>query len=176
MKGTIDSFSVVASIQDMSRIEIRHIDAKSEGKEKSDICEKILLDLPQWFGVEEATRGYIAGVADKPMFVASIAGDAMGFLSTVCHFAETAEIYVIGVARRHHRQGAGSLLVASVLESLRDTGTEFLMVKTLGPSHPDQGYAKTRSFYEKAGFRPLEEISEVWGAENPCLIMVRTIQ
>ena len=36
------------------------------------------------------------------------------------------------------------------------------MVKTLGPSHLDGGYRKTRLFNEKVGFRPLEEIVEQW--------------
>jgi len=44
-------------------------------------------------------------------------------------------------------------------------------VKTLGPSHPDAGYARTRHFYEKCGFLPLEE-TDLWGDDNPCLFMV----
>lgn len=46
------------------------------------------------------------------------------------------------------------------------------MVKTLGESHPDVYYEKTRRFYKKAGFYPLEEIKEIWGEQSPCLIMI----
>lgn len=49
------------------------------------------------------------------------------------------------------------------------------MVKTLGESHPDVNYKSTREFYYKAGFFPLEEIKEIWGKENPCLIMVKVV-
>lgn len=52
---------------------------------------------------------------------------------------------------------------------------KFLMVKTLGESHPDVNYKSTREFYYKAGFFPLEEIKEIWGKENPCLIMVKVV-
>jgi len=50
-----------------------------------------------------------------------------------------------------------------------------LQVKTLDKSHPDKNYACTRKFYEAMGFRPLECIPELWGKDNPCLIMVMYI-
>jgi hypothetical protein len=46
-------------------------------------------------------------------------------------------------------------------------GVEFLQVKTLAPSKPDDGYDKTRAFYLAYGFRPLEEFRDLWDAENP---------
>ena len=50
-----------------------------------------------------------------------------------------------------------------------------LQVKTLGPSHPDVHYARTRSFYEALGFIGLEETTTFWGEANPCLIMVKVL-
>ena len=47
-------------------------------------------------------------------------------------------------------------------------------MKTLGPSYPDAGYAKTRSFYLARGFVPLEEIHGLW-EQNPCLLLVKRI-
>ena len=55
-------------------------------------------------------------------------------------------------------------------------GVEFVQVKTLGPSHPSEGYAATRRFYGAVGFRPLEELHGLWAAGNPCLIMVRCVE
>ena len=46
-------------------------------------------------------------------------------------------------------------------------------MKTLAPDHPDPGYAATRAFYTSVGFRPLEVLPQVWGPENPCLLLVR---
>ena len=35
-------------------------------------------------------------------------------------------------------------------------------------------YARTRHFYEKMGFLPLEE-TDLWGADTPSLIMVKPL-
>ena len=40
---------------------------------------------------------------------------------------------------------------------------------------PDANYAATRAFYAAMGFRPLEEIGRIWGEDNPCQIMVKTV-
>jgi hypothetical protein len=48
-------------------------------------------------------------------------------------------------------------------------------VKTLGPTHSDPGYARTRAFYLAVGFRPLEEFGLIWDEGNPCLIMVKRL-
>jgi hypothetical protein len=45
---------------------------------------------------------------------------------------------------------------------------------TLGPSCPDEGYTRTRGFYEARGFVGLEELHDLWD-ENPCLIMVKRL-
>jgi hypothetical protein len=34
-----------------------------EPAERSRICERVLRDLPDWFGIEEATAAYIRDVA-----------------------------------------------------------------------------------------------------------------
>ena len=57
---------------------------------------------------------------------------------------------------------------------LRARGVEYLQVKTLGPSDPDEGYARTRAFYEARGFVALEEIHGLW-EHNPCLLMVKRL-
>jgi hypothetical protein len=54
-------------------------------------------------------------------------------------------------------------------------GVEYLHVKTLGPSHPDPGYAATRAFYAGLGFRPIEETTAYWGEDQPCVVMVKRL-
>ena len=78
------------------------------------------------------------------------------------------------VDRGYHGGGIGSALCAAIEAEALAGGVQLLQVKTLGPSHPDAGYAKTRRFYEKQGFLPLEEAS-LWGAGTPCLIMVKPL-
>lgn len=138
---------------------------------REKICEDILRSLPDWFGIESALVDYIAGVRDKPMWVVTHNGDVVGFISVVTHNPHTAEIYVMGIKEDHHRMGLGKRLVDTVIAWLRANRYESLTVKTLGPSRPNEHYDRTRKFYEKIGFLPIEESKTIWGSANPCLVM-----
>ena len=139
-------------------------------EERSRLCESVLRELPEWFGIEEATAAYIRDVADLPTFAAG----EDGFVSLKLHSPQAAELYVMGVRPRDHRRGLGTALLAAAEAYLRARGVEYLQVKTLGPSDPDAGYAKTRSFYLARGFVPLEEIHGLWD-HNPCLLLVKRL-
>jgi GNAT superfamily N-acetyltransferase len=138
--------------------------------ERSRLCESILRELPDWFGIEEATAAYIRDVAELPTFAV---GDA-GFLSLKLHNPRAAEVYVMGVRPHTHRRGIGTALLAAAEGYLRESDVEYLQVKTLGPSLPDDGYERTRLFYEASGFVPLEELLELWEG-NPCLLLVKRL-
>jgi GNAT superfamily N-acetyltransferase len=90
------------------------------------------------------------------------------------HTRLAAEIYVMGVRRDRHGQGLGTALLEAAEDYLRGRDVEYLQVKTLGPSYPDEGYARTRAFYEARGFVPLEELHDLW-EHNPCLLMVKRL-
>jgi GNAT superfamily N-acetyltransferase len=138
--------------------------------ERSRLCASILGALPDWFGLEEANAAYIRDVADLPTF--RIGDEA--FLSVKIHTPQAAEVYVMGVRPERHAQGLGTALLTAAEAYLRAQGVEYLQVKTLGPSFPDEGYARTRSFYVARGFVPLEELHDLWD-ENPCLLLVKRI-
>jgi coenzyme F420-0:L-glutamate ligase/coenzyme F420-1:gamma-L-glutamate ligase len=140
--------------------------------ERSRIAEAVLRNLPEWFGIEEATQGYIDAAAALPTFVAE--PDA-GFLCLKQHTPQAAEIYVMGVRREHHRRGIGRLLVGAAESWCRAHGIRYLQVKTLGPSRPDPEYDRTRAFYEALGFIPLEEFHALWDEENPALLLVKDV-
>jgi GNAT superfamily N-acetyltransferase len=142
-----------------------------EPADRSALCERVLRDLPDWFGIEEATAAYIRDVAELPTF--AVGDDAL--LSLKLHMPRAAEVYVMGVRRDRHGQGLGSALLAAAEDYLRERDVEFLQVKTLGPSDPDEGYARTRAFYEARGFVPLEEIHGLW-EQNPCLVLVKSLR
>jgi hypothetical protein len=59
--------------------------------------------------------------------------------------------------------------------NLAGSGVEFLQVKTLSASHPDEGYARTRAFYLARGFRPLEEFPHLWSPGNPALQLIKSL-
>lgn len=65
-------------------------------------------------------------------------------------------------------------MLEAIERDARGGGVRLLEVKTLGPSHPDPGYACTRRFYELMGFLALEE-TNLWGEGTPCLIMVKPL-
>jgi ribosomal protein S18 acetylase RimI-like enzyme len=141
--------------------------------------------LPRWFGIESSNAGYAEAARRLPAYLAwpaavpaagvPVAGVpvAAGVLLLDRHFPGAAEIHLLAVDPAYHRHGAGRALVAAAEADLAADGAEFLHVKTLGPSHPDEGYALTRKFYEAMGFAPLEELHGLWDPGNPCLIMIK---
>lgn len=141
---------------------------------QASLCELILRLLPQWFGIESAILHYVQEVDHLPTFLAWRQEQVVGFLSIKQHSEVAAEIYVIAVHPQLHQQGIGRQLVEAAENELRTLGVEYFQVKTLGASHPDPHYAKTRAFYESLGFKPLEEFLNLW-EENPCLQMVKSL-
>lgn len=78
----------------------------------------------------------------------------------------------MAVQRSWHRKGVGRALLSAAESAAVADGVRVLSVKTLGPSHPDSGYAATRRFYAAVGFLPVEAIPDLWPG-NPCLVMVK---
>ena len=142
---------------------------------QSAVCEPILRALPDWFGIEAAIVHYVEEIEQLPTFLAQQANTTIGFLSIKQHNPYAAEIYVMGIRSEAHRQGMGRALVAAAEEYLREHRVEYLQVKTLAALHPDPYYARTREFYTAVGFRPLEVFTELWGKENPCLLLVKRL-
>jgi GNAT superfamily N-acetyltransferase len=114
-------------------------------------------------------------VADRsPTVIASLSDD-VGFLTTVQHSPHAAEIYVMGIVPRYHRHGVGRQMLAFAESKLVVQGVEYLQVKTLSPTKPDEGYARTRAFYAANGFRALEEFPTLWDEDSPALQMVKRL-
>lgn len=102
-----------------------------------DDVARLLATVPDWFGQPEANAEY----------------------------AHVAEIHLTVVDRSVHGTGVGTAMLTAIEADAAIRGVRLLEVKTLGPSHPDPGYALTRRFYEKWGFMPLEETT--CGARAP---------
>jgi coenzyme F420-0:L-glutamate ligase/coenzyme F420-1:gamma-L-glutamate ligase len=141
--------------------------------DRSRVAEHVLRDLPEWFGIEEATRAYIE---ETGRLVVLATDDRDGFLALKRHAPRAAEIYVMGVRRERHRQGVGRALVRAAEAWCAANGVEYLQVKTLAPTRPDENYARTRAFYEAMGFTPLEVFPELWDPRNPALQLVKRVE
>ena len=136
---------------------------------------RLLSGVPEWFGREDANAAYIGAAREMETWtVRDAAGTVVGVTLVVRHFPNVAEVHLMVVERGHHGRGVGRAMIEALERDARDGGVRLLMVKTLGPSHPDPGYARTRRFYERMGFPPLEE-THLWGEGTPCLIMVKPL-
>ena len=142
---------------------------------KSKITELILRQLPEWFGNEKALLDYIETVKEKLYYAAYDGDNAVGFICIKFNNKYTADIYVTGILKDYHRRGIGKELVKIVEQDLIKKGYKFFMVKTLGESSDYEFYKRTREFYKGVGFYPLEEFKEIWDEDNPCLIMIKSL-
>ena len=149
------------------RIAIRQMETREHA-----LCDRILRGLPDWFGIEEAIVNYVRDLQNMETWIAEADGECVGFSAINQHNEYSAEIHVMAVAEEYHRQGIGRQLVEHSEATLLSRSVEFLQVKTLSPSRPNTHFERTRRFYERMGFRPLEE-NLLWGERNPCLIMVK---
>ena len=142
--------------------------------EKTFIASHILSQLPAWFGIPESTLEYVKNCANMPFWAAYIDDKAIGFISLKETSPATAEIYVMGIVEKYHRQGIGRMLWDQFLAFARQSEYEFIQVKTVKKGHY-QEYDKTNAFYEALGFREFECLPTLWDISNPCQIYVQFI-
>lgn len=146
-----------------------------ENAEKQKICNDILRELPDWFGIESAIIDYTNEVADQLFIVARENGKDVGFISVKKHYDKSAEISVMGILSKYHRRSIGMNLISLVKKQLSLQNVKYLTVKTLSESAQSEPYDRTRLFYIRQGFEPLEEFKTLWDERNPCLYMIMTI-
>jgi ribosomal protein S18 acetylase RimI-like enzyme len=142
--------------------------------DRADRCRDVLDDLPEWFGIPDSKAAYIAASSDMPMLGWCDEREFAGFLS-LKHTPFAAEVCVIGVKRRFHRQGIGRALIDAAVQSCGWEGVRFLTVKTLAPSNPDPHYEATRKFYRAVGFLAVEVFPKLCDPSHPCLLMIRSL-
>jgi ribosomal protein S18 acetylase RimI-like enzyme len=146
-----------------------------DASEKSKICRMILEQLPQWFGIPEAIYDYCEGVKNHSFLKLCDRTDPIGFASVKVNNEYVAEIYVMGILATYHHQGIGTMLINHIEADLRRRQFQYMEVKTLNESRESEEYRKTRQFYRKVGFIPIDTLYHEWGKENPCLIMIKSL-
>lgn len=155
------------------RLAIQYRELESP-EEKEKIARDILEQLPDWFGLADSREEYIRTCAGLPVWAAFAAGRPVGFIALRPSSAHTAELYVMGVAPRLHRQGVGRRLEELFEAGARQRGFVYAQVKTV-----DQGrypeYDRTVAFYEAMGFCRLEVFPTLWDEWNPCLVLVKKL-
>ena len=155
-------------------MKIEFIEVK-DNEEKSDLCRKVLDDLPLWFGIPEANDEYCEGVKKHRFIKICYENEAIGFASVKVNNELVAELYVLGILTKYHRKSIGVRLLEYIEQDLRNNGFQYLEVKTLDESKESEEYRRTRLFYQKTGFIPFDVLYNEWGSDNPCLIMLKKL-
>lgn len=135
----------------------------------------VLADLPEWFGMPEYTSAYIEDSAKMPFWACFLEEKPAGFIALKETSRSAAEVFVMGVLNRFHRQGIGRALFQAFYAYAKERGYEYLQVKTVDEGHFEE-YDRTRLFYEGLGFRRLEVFPTLWDPHNPCLVLVMAIK
>lgn len=135
-------------------------------------CASILSELPDWFGIPESNVAYAKSAERGPTWVAEDADEVLGVMVLTDTGFSAIDVHLLAVRPHRHRQGVGKALIDEARAFAHRSGKPFLTVKTQGPSAGYEAYDRTRAFYAGVGFKGLEEFTEIWGPENPCLIMV----
>ena len=68
----------------------------TDAAEKRRIASEVLEDLPEWFGLPDATAAYIRDSARMPFYAAAAEGKIIGFIAMKKTSPLTAEVYVMG--------------------------------------------------------------------------------
>ena len=145
------------------------------GRQRPADVERLLGELPEWFGMPESNANYVAEAAHLPTLTALDGDTAVGVCLLREHNPESVEIELLAVTPGRHRAGIGRALVEAIEADLRARGVRLLQVKTFGPSGDSAEYERTRAFYAALGFLPLEERTDIWDEDNPCLISVKPL-
>jgi GNAT superfamily N-acetyltransferase len=138
--------------------------------EKQKICQSILDDLPDWFGVETTNQSYVRTIVDYPMFVAYLDNrQPVGFLSLRERTLLSSEIYLLGVLQAYHHQGIGTALIQTAENEALKSNKRFLQVNTIPEMIPNLEIDLARKFYGRYGY-VMKEI------EGERLVLVKTLE
>lgn len=139
---------------------------------KEAIAEKVLRDLPEWFGIETYTKEYIEKSKSMPFFAAYDEQIPVGFISLKETSKYTVEIYCMGVEKKYHRFGYGRKLVKKAEDYAKEVGYKFIQVKTVEQGKYDT-YDLTNAFYKAMNYVEFEVFPSLWDAWNPCQILIK---
>lgn len=152
------------------------INEVEDSVKKFAYTKEILESLPEWFGNKQALNDYVEEVKDLPYWGAFDESDScVGFFAVKKHYEYTGEILVCGILPEYQHMGIGKTLYNVAEKYFIQSGCKIVIVKTLSELVNFEPYVRTRKFYKSVGFEPLITLTEIWGEENPCLIMLKVL-
>lgn len=142
----------------------------------SETAYDIAKSLSQYFD-EKGLEKIRKETKTQIMFGAYVDEKMIGFVTYKELNPQAIEMTWLAVSPEYQKQGVGSELVAKSLKKM-EAKYKVCEVKTLSDVHPDSGYARTRKFYKKLGFIPIETIHPYpgWEKDDPCQIFVKFLR
>lgn len=132
--------------------------------ERGDITGlKVILDQIELFPsdmLDDMLNGFLEGDTDDLWLTLEVDGTPLGF----CYANpeqmtdETWNILALGVSPNHQGSGAGTHLTQQMEAQIEDQGGSVIIVDTSST----ESFAKTRKFYEKAGYTEEARIRDFW--------------
>ncbi|MDU5535518.1 Acetyltransferase (GNAT) family [Anaerococcus octavius] len=150
-------------------IKVKEIENKLE---KESVSREVLYDLQEWFGMLESTEEYIQDSQEKPFLACYINDKLVGFIVLNATSKDCAEIFVMGIKKKFHRMGVGSVLNKAYEAMARKMGYTYSQVKTVQMGHYKE-YDITNHFYIAMGYKELECFPTLWDEWNPCQIYIK---
>ncbi len=133
----------------------------------------VALKLPNYFdknGLESIKKDTKTNL----LYCAYLDSEIVGFVTYKEINPQVIELTWMGVLPQYHGKGIGTKMILDSLKELNKY--KVCEVKTVSDKEPDEGYARTRNFYEKLGFIPLESIIPYPGWNDPCVIYVKWLK
>lgn len=146
---------------------------ESDKDYKYDFVKKVLNALPEWFEFAQAILQYAEAARDYDTYILSLDDEDLGFLCVKNSSVDTIDLYCLGIFKKYHSLGLGGLFLDEVLNLYRKN-FKLVQVKTLAKGL-DKFYDRTIDFYKAKGFLEIEVFDEIWGKDNPCLLMVKSL-
>lgn len=143
-------------------------------KEKEKISRETLNDLPEWFGLPESTEKYITDSQGKPFLASFYKDEVVGFIVLNATSPDCADIFVMGIKKKFHHQGAATQLNEEYEKMAKTLGYSYSQVKTVQSGHYKE-YDITNKFYKSIGYKELEVFPTLWDENNPCQIYIKYI-
>lgn len=141
-------------------------------EEKEKISKEVLYDLPEWFGMPESTQEYITDSQNKPFLASFYQDEIVGFIVLNTTSPDCADIFVMGIKKKFHRQGAATQLNEEYEKLAKELGCTYSQVKTVQSGRYKE-YDITNDFYTSVGYKELEVFPTLWDEWNPCQIYIK---
>ena len=98
--------------------------------------------------------------------------ESVGFVVLNATSKDCADIFVIGIKKKFHQMGIGSVLNEAYGTMARKLNYAYSQVKTIQMGHYEE-YDIANNFYIAMGYKELECFPTLWDEWNPCQIYIK---